>query len=269
MKRFAALALFVALPAFADDAAPAAMKVLEGAMPPAAAPMPATRDYRLVTDYTMLGPQGAEAGTHVVTGDFTIAGDDLRWTSVTTGAAKQQGATPTEVEHRGFMEGFHYSREQQKSITREFFKDFPPMAHDERNLVWDERMFHGFVEHLDHMKINDTITMAAMPVSLAGSGTFNNRRIQLTLVGVGRRNGEDCFLMHYEALLNSFSMQAGPMTIAARSDYLGDIWVSIRTRAIEYGTLFEEVAGTIANSQAGNAPQPLHVIRVATLQRLR
>ena len=269
MKNIAAVALIVALPVFAEDAASPVMKVLDGAMPAAVAPMPATLEYRLTTDYTLLGPTGAEVGTHVVTGDFTVAGDDLRWTSVTTGAARQQGAMPTTVEHRAFMEGFRYSREQQKSITKEFFKGFPDMAHDERNLVWDELMFHGFVDHLPHMKINDTISMAAMPVSLAGAGTFNNRRIQLTLVGVGRRNGEDCFLIHYAALLNSFSMEAGPMTIAGRSDYLGDIWVSIRTRAIEYGTLFEEVAGTVANPQAGMAPQPLHVIRIATLQRLR
>ena len=50
---------------------------------------------------------------------------------------------------------------------------------------------------------------------------------------------------------------------------MGDIWVSIATRQIEYGTLFEEVAGIIENVPGMPGPQPLHVLRTAKLERSR
>lgn len=244
--------------------------VLAGKIPPAASPAsrPATTKYHFTTEYTMLGPQGAEAGTHVVTGDFATTGDSLRWTSVTVGPSAGHGQPATTGEHQVYMEGLAYPRDAQSITSSDFFKGFPAAATDERNLVWDELMFHGFAASIDGLRLNEPVVAPSGDVALAGSGTFTNRRIELTLLGVGRRNGEDCFLIHYEALLNTFTINVDPVTVSGRSDYLGDIWVSIRTRQIEYGTLFEEVAGTIANIPGSAGPQPLHVLRAATLQRL-
>ena len=241
--------------------------VLAGKIPPAASHARRPLKYHFVTDYTMLGPQGAEAGTHVVTAAFVTTGDSLRWTNVTVGPSAGHGQPATTGEHQTYMEGLTYARDAQNLTSKDFFRGFPEAATDEKNLVWDELMFHGFARNLDRLRLNEPVVAPPGDVALAGSGTFTNRRIELTLVGVGRRNGEDCFLIHYEALINTFTIKAGPVTVSGRSDYLGDIWVSIRTRQIEYGTLFEEVAGVITDIPGSPGPQPLHVLRTATLAR--
>jgi hypothetical protein len=241
--------------------------VLAGKIPAAASHRTQPMKYHFSTEYTMLAPEGAETGTHVVSGDFTTSGDSVRWTSVTVGPSAGHGEPATTGEHQIYMEGFAYAREAQNLTSSDFFRGFPDAATDERNLVWDELMFHGFVANLDRLRLNEPVVAPSGDVPLAGSGTFTNRRIELTLVGVGRRNGADCFLIHYEALLNTFTITAGVVTVSGRSDYLGDIWVSIRTRQIEYGTLFEEVAGVITHVPGAPGSQPLHVLRTATLQR--
>jgi len=241
--------------------------VLAGRIPPAGRRITAPTKYHFTTEYTILGPQGAEAGTHVVTADFSTTEDSVRWTSVTVGPSAGHGQPPTTQEHQGYMEGLGYGRAADV-MSDDFFRAFPATAHDERNLVWDELMFHSFVASLDRLRLNEPVLAPSGEVALGGKGTFTNRRIELTLLGVGRRNGEDCLLIHYEALLNHFSVTSGAIKVSGRSDYLGNIWVSIATRQIEYGTLFEEVAGIMENLPGMPGPQPLHVLRTATLGRV-
>jgi hypothetical protein len=243
--------------------------ILSGHIPAASAHTDAPAKYRFTTEYTMLGPQGMETGTHVLDAAFVTDGKTVQWTTVTVGTSSGHGSMPTRVEHRAYLEGFKYALDAQKITSPEFFTSFPPDANDEKNLIWDELMFHSFASDLDRLRLNEPVMAQSGDVNLAGNGKFTNRRIELTLLGVGRRNGEDCLLVHYEALLNRFNIHsAGPVTVAGRSDYFGDIWVAIRSRQIEYGTLLEEVAGVVGNIPGAPGPQPLHVLRIATLARV-
>ena len=243
---------------------------LSGAIPAATAQAKGPLRYRLVTEYNLLTPDGAEAGTHVVTGEFTIAAENLRWTSVTVGRSSGHGKSPESVEHQRFAEGFSYARADSSKTTQpDFYRGFPPDSIDEKNLIWDELMFHTFAsKDLEKLRLNEPFRMQSGDVQLAGAGTFSNRQIELTWTGIGRRNGEECVLIHDEALLNPIQMNPGAMTMKARSDYFGDIWVSTRTHRIEYGTLLEEVAGTLTGVPGTQGPQPLHVLRLATLAHL-
>ncbi|HEY6252089.1 MAG TPA: hypothetical protein VI685_19195 [Candidatus Angelobacter sp.] len=278
MKMFAAVAVLTLLATGARHAAPpSCSQLLSGSVPPATVQASGPWKYRLTTEYNILGPQGAEANSHVVTGDFTAMtgdfiakGEELQWTSVTVGQSSGHAQAVNSIEHQKFMEGLHYTRaDSQKTTTADFFHDFPQTATDEKNLVWDELMFDSLIRHnLDKLHLNQPLAAESGDVPLAGAGTFTNRRIELTWTGIGQRHGEDCLLVHYEALLNTFSINSGPVTVTGRSDYMGDIWVSIRTHKIEYGTLLEEVAGTLANLPGSSGPQPLHVLRVATLEHL-
>lgn len=243
--------------------------ILAGKIPPATIRPDQPFTYRLITEYDMVGPQGAEIGTHVLSADFLADESRVHWTAVTLGQSAGHGQPATNWEHRTFVEGLRYPREARTITAPDFFRDFPPTANDEKNLVWDELMFQSFVANLDRLKLNEPVLAQSGDVNLAGSGTFTNRRIELTWRGVGRRNGEDCLLVHYEALLNRFTINSGPVTVAGRSDYFGDIWISISTRRIEYGTLLEEVAGTVGNVPGTDGPQPLHVLRTATLEHLK
>jgi hypothetical protein len=273
MKIASVLLLFCAVSILMSQKKPASAdgrcdQLLSGSIPAATVEVKEPRNYRLITEYNMLDPNGSEASAHVVTGDLTVLPNEVRWSSVTIGQSGGHDQPVTSLQHRAFMEGFSYKREDTKrAMTPEFFRGFPAEAMDEKNLVWDELMFYSFATaSLDKLRLNHPFVLPSGDVPLAGAGTFNNRRIELTWIGIGRRNGEDCAVIHYEALLNSLTINMNPMTMRARSDYLGDIWVSLRTHQLEYGTLLEEVAGLLTGIPNAPGPQPLHVLRLATLE---
>lgn len=76
-------------------------------------------------------------------------------------------------------------------------------------------------------------------------GTFHNRDIVLTWIGCSIRNGQDCALIRYQAFFNPVEIANGGMTLNGRSDYWGEILVSVATKQIEYGTLNEIVVGEL------------------------
>jgi hypothetical protein len=55
------------------------------------------------------------------------------------------------------------------------------------------------------------------------------------------------------------------MTLNGRSDYWGEIWVSLTTKQIEYSTLYEVVVGEM-KLPGQNATQVVNVFRSAFFQ---
>jgi hypothetical protein len=99
-------------------------------------------------------------------------------------------------------------------------------------------------------------------------GTFQNRDVVVEWIGRSQKNGQDCALIRYQALLNPLEIDNGGMTLKARSSYWGEIWVSLSTKQIEYGTLNEAVVGEL--KLAGqDATQIVNVIRIGTLEPVR
>ena len=96
-------------------------------------------------------------------------------------------------------------------------------------------------------------------------GTFHNRDIVLEYVGRSQRNGQDCALIDYRAFFNPLQIASGGMTLNGRSDYWGEIWVSLATKQIEYATINEEVNGEL-KLPGQDAAQPLSVFRVGSFE---
>jgi len=102
---------------------------------------------------------------------------------------------------------------------------------------------------------------------MPGVGTFQNRDVVLEWIGLSRRNGQDCALIQYQAFLNPLQIVNGGMTLNGRSDYWGQIWVSLATKQIEYGTINESVVGEM--KLAGqDTPQIVNVFRSGALEPL-
>src|SRR5664279_5199260 len=83
-------------------------------------------------------------------------------------------------------------RERASAFRPELFKTFPPMAMQERNLVWDSIMFETFARTpFSKLTLNESQSIvAAQDVSFAGAGNFHNRNVQLTWSGVSERDGQ-------------------------------------------------------------------------------
>ena len=74
-------------------------------------------------------------------------------------------------------------------------------------------------------------------VIMPGVGTFHSRDTVLEWVGRSERNGQECALIDYRSFFNPLQLAVGGMTIQGRSDFWGEIWVSLATKQIEYATI--------------------------------
>jgi len=223
-----------------------------------------SRAYRFTVDYQTANPQGAIVHRTRITGEYTrgLAGGEVQWKNVAQSEAVGARGSFGAAQMRDFMEGLRYQNDLGVTMQPEFFKAFPATAVFERNLVWDTGMIELFGQgYFEKLKLNQPYhAMTDQSVKMPGLGTFHNRDVLLEWVGLSNRNGQDCALIEYRAFLNPLDIAAGGMTLRARSDYWGLIWVSLKTKQIEYGTLYENVSGEL-KLPGQDTPQPLSVFR--------
>ena len=227
------------------------------------------RTYRFVVEYNSANARGETLLRQRLTGKYTrgLPGGEVIWRNVTEATANGPTGPFGTTEKRDFMEGFRYLNNLGESMMPDFFKAFPPSAIMERNLVWDTGMLEMFGQnYFDHLKLNEPFhILSDQNVNTPGVGTFHNRDVVLQWMGRSRRNGEDCALINYEAFLNPIDISVVGMTLKGRSDYWGQIWVSLASRQIEYGTLNEMVVGEMKIPGQDTA-QPMNVFRSGTFE---
>ena len=229
------------------------------------------RTYRFTVDYDTANRTGDVVHRQRVTGDYTrgLANGEVEWKNV--GIADVDGATAPfpAAQKRAFIDGFHYPAGSPDTLKPDFFKSFPPNTVLERNLIWDTSMMESFGQSFfDQLKLNVPLHISAnQDVNMPGVGTFHSRDTVLEWVGRSERNGQDCALINYRAFFNPLEIASGGVTIQGRSDFWGEIWVSLATKQIEYATIYEEVSGEMKLPGQGT-PQPLSVFRIGTLEPL-
>jgi hypothetical protein len=203
------------------------------------------RTYRFIVDYNTANTRGAMLHRQRLTGEYTrgLAGGEVIWKNVTQADADGATAPFGAAQKRDFMEGFRYANDPESTLKPDFFKGFPPSAVFERNLVWDTGMIEVFGQKFfEHLKLNEPYHAPSnQDVKMPGVGVFHNRDVVLEWIGLSQRNGQDCALIKYEAFFNPLEIATGGMTLNGRSDYWGEIWVSLGTKQIEYGTINESV----------------------------
>ena len=222
------------------------------------------RAYRFTVDYQTADPRGVIVQRQRISGEYTrgLAGGEVEWKNVVQSEAAGASGPYGAAQRRNFMEGLRYRNDLVVTMQPDFFKAFPATAVFERNLVWDTGMIELFGQgFFEKLKLNEPYhAFADQKVSMPDIGTFHNRDVILEWVGRSHRNGQDCAVIDYRAFLNPLQIASGGMTLHARSDYWGQIWVSLKTKQIEYGTLYENVSGEM-QLPGQDAPQPLSVFR--------
>jgi len=227
------------------------------------------RTYRFTVVYNTANTRGEIIHRQRLTGEYTrgLPGGEVIWRNVTQADADGATAPFGTPQKRDFMEGFRYVDDISSTMKPEFFKGFPPTAVFERGLVWDTGMIENFgQDFFDHLKLNEPYQILSdQDVNMPDVGRFRNHNVVLEWVGRSRRNGQDCALISYEAFLNPVEIATGGMTLKGRSDYWGQIWVSLGTKQIEYGTVNESVAGEM-KSPGQETTQVINIFRTATLE---
>jgi hypothetical protein len=229
------------------------------------------RTYRFTVDYDTANRTGEVVHRLRVTGDYTrgLANGDAEWKNVTEAQADGATAAFSAPQKQEFVEGFHYPAGSPDTLKPDFFKSFPPSAVYERNLIWDTSMFESFgQDFFDRLKLNVPLHISAdQDVNMPGVGTFHSHDTVLEWVGRSERNGQDCALIDYRAFFNPLDIANSGVTIHGRSDFWGEIWVSLATKQIEYATIYEEVSGEL-KLPGQDTPGLLSVFRTGTLEPL-
>jgi len=205
------------------------------------------RTYRFTVEYNNANARGEVMSRQRFAGDYTRGLDDgdVMWRNVTQADATGPTAPFGAPQKQEYMEGFRYHNDMSNTMKPDFFKGFPPAAVFERNLVWDTGMIEMFGQnHFAHLKLNEPYhAMTDEDIKMPDLGTFHNHDVVLEWIGNSQRNGQHCALITYKAFFNPVELATGGMTLKGRSDYWGEIWVSLETKQIEYATLQEVVVG--------------------------
>ena len=229
------------------------------------------RTYRFVVDYNNANSRGEIFQRQRLSGDYTrgLPGGEVMWNNVTQATAQGETAPYGERQKREFMEGFRYRNDIGSTFHPDFFKGFPPMAFMERNLVWDIGMIEMFGQnYFGELKLNEPYhAISNMDANIPGAGKFTNRDVVLKWIGRSQRHGQECAIIQYQAFFNPIDLSISGMNMKGRSDYWGEIWVSLTTKQVEYGTLYESV---VADMQlpGQTAPQLVNIFRIGTLEPL-
>jgi hypothetical protein len=226
--------------------------------------------YRFVCDYLNMDLYGDFLNKQRVSGDYTrnLPDGKVKWNNVRIADAKTYEEAFPEGAKQDYMEDFTYTS---TDIPKpDFFQKFPPSMVVARNLIWDTVMFEGFAWlYFDKLELNRTYIPSEMQgnVPLAELGTFQNRQIELTWLGISKMNDELCALIQYRAFINKLNVSFNDVSIKGRSHYWGEIWVSLKDKQIERGTLYEDVIVDYksAGQQAGNTAD---VLRIGTFEKL-
>lgn len=227
------------------------------------------RTYRFSVDYNSANSRGDIFQRQRFTAEYTrgLPGGEVMWNNVTQATADGAAAPFGTAQKRDFMEGFRYRNDLDGTFRADFFKGFPPTAVMERNLVWDTGMIEMFGQnYFDHLQLNEPYhAISNGDTDIPGVGTFHNRDVVLQWVGRSRRHGGDCAVIEYQAFFNPIEIAAGGMIMKGRSDYWGQIWVSLATKQIEYGTIYESVVAEM-KLPGQDAPQIVNIFRSGSLE---
>jgi two-component system LytT family response regulator len=177
------------------------------------------RRYRFTTDYTTSDTQGRILQVQRIMGDFTrLPGGDAVWDNFTLTDLSDKKSPLGPAKKCQYINGLSYHGDAsiQSTMDPAFFKGFPdlPAAVMERTIVWDTLIFDYLAQnHLENLKLNQPYHLVKdQTVDMSGSGTFENRDLQIVWTGRSQRNGQDCALIDYKDIqmprLNGFDVLA-------------------------------------------------------------
>ena len=125
-----------------------------------------------------------------------------------------------------------------------------------KNLIWDVMGFDVFAYSCwDSLKLNKRYHAVDInsEVDLGGDGTFENKDIILTWIGITEKNNELCAIIKYSVMNNPLKLETDYIKMSGRSHYWGEVYVSLSDKQIEYAALSEDVVTDVSiKGQEGN-----------------
>jgi len=208
----------------------------------------AIQKYRMTAIYTNRDLYGNFIDKTKVSGDYTrgLENGFVTWNNINISASNKFSEPFPAGTKQQYMENIKYVPSP-KMLDTEAFKNFPasPMSVFAKNLVWDMMAIEGFAwDHTDSLKLNRIYRIPGITgeFNMADIGTYSHTEIQLCRTGISAINDELCVVIEYRAIDNKIEMSMVGFKTKGTEQYWGTIWVSLKTRSIEYAVMY---GGTI------------------------
>jgi hypothetical protein len=201
--------------------------------------------YLMTTDYVDYDLFGNFIKKMRITGECTIGLNDsyIKWNNVKISHSLNLNESYPQGEKQSSMENFTYNPSED-ILSESFFKNIPQADPYMKNLIWDFTMFETFAWYKwDSLQLNTEFFAKELntEIKIPGVGTFENKDIRITWIGITKINHKICALIKYMAMNNPLAMSYQNFSIKGRSHYWGSIYVSLSDKQIEYGELYEDV----------------------------
>lgn len=215
------------------------------------------RSYEMITDYYNYDLKSNFLNKERLTGCITYEGDSAQWKDVYHAKSKVLDAVYPQGEKKDFLQGFKYKQDE-KVVTPEFFKNNLPEADPlTMNLIWDALGFDAlaYYDYWDSLKLGKEFQAKNMnfEVQIADFGTFENKDIRITWLGITKVGDKICAILKYSVMNNPVNVNFENISMSGRSHYWGEIYVSLSDKQIEQVNLMEDVVtDTNIKGQADN-----------------
>ena len=216
------------------------------------------RSYRMTTDYYDYSLKGDFLNKRRVTGTITygLGGDSVKWSDVYVSHSRTLNAEFSQGEYKDFMQNFTYIPNE-TVLTHEFFqKNLPQADPNIMNIIWDALAFDALAHsYWNSLKLNEEFQAKSMnsELKIANIGTFENKDIRITWLGITKINDKLCAILKYSVMNNPLKIEYENISMLGRSHYWGEIYVSLSDKQIEYANLTEDVITDVQIiGQAGN-----------------
>lgn len=231
------------------------------------------RSYQMTTDYINFDLKGNFLDKSRFSGRVTygLPGDSAQWNEVYHAYSRDLDNDLSQQEYLDYVQGFTYLPGDEVVLSPTFFPDNLPQADvPVMNLIWDALCFDALAYgYWDSLRLNQEFAARDMSFEfeMAGIGTFENRDIRITWLGITEMNNEKCAILKYSVMNNPLNLALEHMAMTGRSHYWGEIYVSLSDKQIEYACLTEDV---LTDIKFANAPENVagYTIRYITFSRV-
>jgi len=204
------------------------------------------RSYKMITDYYNYDLKGDFLSRKRVSGIITygLQGDSIQWNDVYISDSKVLDTDFTATKNIDFMENFRYLSNAEV-VKPEFFKENLPKANPfTMNLIWDVLGFEVFAySDWNSLVLNEEFRSknTNSEIEIANIGTFENKDVRITWIGITEMNNEICAILKYSVMNNPLKLKWDNILMRGRSHYWGEVYISLSDKQIEYVSLTEDV----------------------------
>jgi len=199
----------------------------------------------MITDYYDYDLQANFIKKARVIGDITcfLNNDSVKWNNVYISQTNSFDVPFPKGQKQLEFENFKYVQSE-KALEEVTFASIPQIDFRLKNLVFDMLGFEVFAyAYWDSLELNKEFCNHDLnsEVEMAKDGTFENKEMKISWIGITEINDETCAIIKYSQMNGKLKLNLENIKMTGRSHYWGEVYVSLSEKQIEYANLSEDV----------------------------